>query len=113
MKKLINKLIHDYFGAHLDLRVRLFNVLAVAGVCNGFLSGVIVLDGESPLSTVVSLISGFASVAILIFNALTKRYRVSYIFTILFVFFGVFPILFFTSSGAYGSTPYFFVVAVA
>jgi signal transduction histidine kinase len=113
MKKMISKFIRDYFGTQLDLSVRLFNVLAIVGVLNGFINGAIVLEGSSRLSADICLVSGFASLAVLIFNALTKRYKISYIFTITFVFFGVFPALFFVNSGYYSSVPYFFVFAVA
>jgi signal transduction histidine kinase len=113
MKKLLNKLIHNFLGAQLDLRVRLFNVLAIVGVINGFINGAIVLEGGSRLSADICLISGFAALAVLIFNALTKRYIISYVFTITFVFLGIFPALFFANSGYYSSVPYFFVFSVA
>lgn len=112
MKKWITRFLQIYFNPALDLRVRLFNVLAMIGVLNGFINSVVILNGESLSSTIISFISGFISLFVLLFSAHTGRYRIAYLITIIFIFFGVFPALFFSNSGYYSSIPYFFVFAV-
>ena len=101
-----------FFSPALEFRVRLFNVLAMAGVANGFVNGAVVLEGESISSTLISFASGFASLFILLFTLRTRRYKTAYLLSIICVFLGVFPALFFSNSGYYSSIPYFFVFAV-
>jgi signal transduction histidine kinase len=114
MKKMIFKFFYAYFDPALGLRVRLFHVLAIAGIVISISSGIMAVASNSgPIHTVVNFIMAAFAYILLIFSHRTGRYQVCYFITIIVVFMILFPIQFFTAGGYNSGMPSFFVFAVA
>ena len=114
MKKFIVRFRDAYFAPHFDLRVRLFHVLAIGGTIISLLmaiSGIITHSGF--VNVIVNMGTGVLSYALLTYSRLTRRYEVCYIITIVIIFMGLFPVLFFSAGGYHSGMPTFFVFAVA
>ncbi|MDR1642137.1 MAG: response regulator [Clostridiales bacterium] len=113
MKKGIGAIIGLFLGKQLDFRVRLFNVLAVTGMLVGLIMGSInAANGGGTLSAVTGIGSAVLSFALLVFATKTGRYKISYLLTILVIFIGYFPTLFFRMGGYHGGKVAFFIFAV-
>lgn len=113
MKNRPIQFISTYFGAGLDLRVRLFNILAMAGVTVSLVSAVVaIVMGERPLNTIVYLVFALLAFSLLVFTAKSGKYQLCYLITIAAIFFVGFPVFFFLNGGYYGATPYFFIFAI-
>ena len=112
MKKLVHTYLNTFFGKDLELRVKLFHVLAITGflICVA-MSGVSIAGGM-PISTIINIGAGVVSLALLLYSAKSGRYRFCYWATILVIFFILFPSLFFSGGGYRGGMPFFFVFAV-
>lgn len=102
-----------FLSSRLDLRVRLFNVLAIAGLFISLSMAVSALFIEGGLySFVLNLAMVGLSYALLSYSYRTGKYQFCYMVTIVTVFMLLFPVLFFTSGGYHGGMPSFFVFAV-
>ncbi len=113
MKKKFLSFKHNFFGSHLEFRVRLFNILAMGGTLSSLLIGVIAIFNNSGIFNVVTnFVTAAISFAILMYSQWTGRYKICYLFTIIGIFIILFPILFFSSGGYHGGMPTFFVFAV-
>ncbi len=106
-QKYCKKLFH-----HADIRVKLFNILALGGI----VTCIVVFIYDFFYSSVENLIvTGFLlllSLALLIYSQKTGKYQLCYILSIVFVFILGFPALFFVSGGYHGGMPTFFVFAI-
>lgn len=112
MKAKVHRFLSRFFGTSLDFRVRLFNVLAMAGT---LISLVMVFGNLSTglwVSVAVSGASTVLSAGLLWYSAKTGRYRLCYLITITAIFLVMFPVLFFTSGGYHGGMLAFFVFAL-
>ena len=113
MKNRLTQFIGTYFGANLDFRVRLFNVLAMAGILVSLLSVVSSLLAGDPIGNVaLYLFFCLLAAGLLWYSTKTGRYQLCYKITIFIIFLIGFPFFFLTGSGSYGSMPYFFIFAV-
>lgn len=86
-----------FFDTELDFRVRLFNVLALAGT--GISAATLVLNIITGMyaSVILSAFLAALSAGLLIFTYKTGKYRIAYIITIVtifMIFFLLFPCLF-------------------
>lgn len=114
MKKLLKRFWLTYFDPGFDLRVRLFYVLAMGGAVISVLMGVVGVVNDTGVSNVViNVIIAALSFTLLTYSRRSGRYYICYIITIVGVFIGLFPLLFFSSGGYHGGMPAFFVFAVA
>lgn len=105
--------IGKYLDRGLDLRVRLFNGLALTGIPVGILVGTInLLTGGGPVSAAVSYAASVLAVALLRYSWRTGRYRTCYAITIAVLFLLFFPAMFFAAGGYRSGMPSFFVFAV-
>lgn len=114
MKEKLSKFIDRFLNKQLDFRVRLFNVLAIGGTVISLsmaLAGIATRVG--PENIAVNFISAALSYALLCYSQHTGRYQLCYFITIVAIFLGLFPIMFFTAGGYHGGMPSFFVFAVA
>ncbi len=102
-----------FLGNQLEFRVRLFNVLAMAGALISVTSAAVsVLIGEPlPMALIYLGFCGL-SAALLWYSAKSGRYQRCYLITIAAVFFVGFPFFFLMTGGYYGTMPYFFIFAV-
>ena len=100
------------FDRELDFRVRLFNVLAIAGV--GISTATLILNIVTAMwaSTVLSAVLTVLSAGLVVFTYKTGKYQIGYTVTIVTIFMILFPILFFASGGYKGGMPSMFIFAV-
>ena len=102
-----------FFSEEMDLRVKIFNVLAMAGVVNCVLMVALGLTiGSSSANLFFNLGTGILSAGLLIYSAKSGRYQFCYTVTIGVIFLVLFPFLFFTAGGLYSGMPSFFIFAV-
>ena len=112
MKKLFLTCLNTFFGKELELKVRLFHVLAVTGVVICIIMTGASMAGKMWASMAINMGAGLASLCLLLYSARTRRYRLCYGLTIGVIFFILFPSLFFSGGGYRGGMPFFFVFAM-
>lgn len=103
----------NLFSKNLDLRVRLFNVLALAGI---IISGMATILSPLIDKTFLHMVIYFGycvlSVFLLHYSIKTGKYQLCYMITIVVIFMIGFPIFFFINDIYYSSIPYYFIFAV-
>lgn len=113
MNKLKNMTLQAFFSKELDFRVRLFNILAIAGIAIAFTMCVLNIVTEAGMiPLLMSLASALVSIALLIYSYKTGRYQRCYLITITAIFLILFPFMFFAGGGYHGGMPSFFVFAI-
>ncbi|MEA4921152.1 MAG: HAMP domain-containing sensor histidine kinase [Clostridiaceae bacterium] len=113
MRQLFRWLKNIFFSQQLDLRVKLFNVLAIAGTLVSLAFTVFHIIAKSPVNVLLCLLGAILASALLAYATRTRRYQNAYMITVVGVFLILFPAMFFTCGGyKYGMTS-FFVFAVA
>ncbi len=104
-EKLLNK--------RLDFRVRLFNVLAMAGVLVSLVSMITsVAIGEAMVNAIVYFAASVFAAGLLWYSQKTGKYENCYLITIIFVFLIGFSMFFFVGGTYYGAIPSFFIFAM-
>jgi signal transduction histidine kinase/DNA-binding response OmpR family regulator len=102
-----------FFRREMDLRVKIFNVLAIAGVltCTTiFLTAL--FTGAGLVNPLTCAGAGALSLFLLLYSAKSGRYRFCYMVTIVVIFLILFPVMFFSAGGYHSGMPCFFVFAV-
>ncbi|WP_206458735.1 sensor histidine kinase [Anaerovorax sp. IOR16] len=113
MKNRIPKFIHTYFDTALDLRVRIFNVLALAGGIVSLIEGLVNLfSGAGAMETLSVLATAVLSAGLMVYAQRTQKYKPCYLVTILVIFIGLFGYLFFQMGGYHGGVPLLFIFSV-
>ena len=113
MKKLIRHIADTYLNKQLDMRVRIFNVMAASGMIVSFTSAIsAVSTGDPWQECLMYLTFALLSAWLLWFATKTGRFRLCYVVTIVAIFLGGFSVFFLSGGGYYSSMPYFFVFAV-
>lgn len=112
MRRLFRWLYSTFFSKQLDLRVRLFNVLAMAGILVSLVFIVFNIAAKSPANAINCLIGVILSSALLVYATKTKRYQVAYIITVIGIFLIMFPGIFLAAGGYKYGVPFFFIFAV-
>lgn len=113
MKERLLFLYRTYFNSALDLRVRIFNILALTGCVGAILIGIANgFSGASFTIILLDVIAAALSAGLLYYSYRTQRYRHCYLITIVVIFLGLFPYLLFNMGGYHGGIPMFFVFAV-
>ena len=102
-----------FLNEQFDLRVRLFNVLAMAGALVSLILIVFNIYAGSPASAAFDLLGIVMSCVLLIYATRTKQYQVAYMITVIGIFLIMFPMLFFTAGGYKYGMPAFFIFAIA
>ena len=107
------RLIGSFFAAHLEFRVRLFHVLAMGGTLVSFAMCILSTFNYTGISQVlVNAMLTVLSFSLLMYSRRSGRYQICYMITIIAIFLGLFPMLFFSSGGYYGGMLAFFIFAV-
>jgi len=108
------RFISDKFLAkRLDFRVRLFNVLAIAGMTIGIMMSVLgVFTNAGFWNVLVNMIAAALAFCLLYYSYKSGKYQQCYMFTTIIIFLIFFPALFFTGGGYHSGMPSFFVFAV-
>lgn len=113
MGKAIRRLTHRFLNKQLDFRVRLFNVLAMAGTLISLIMCVFsLIIGDQIFNAFINLCVAALSFGLLYYAYHTGKYQLCYIITISAIFLGMFTVLFFHSGGYHGGMITFFVFAV-
>jgi len=113
MKKVLNYIYNTFLHKRLDLRVRLFNILALAGSLIGITVGISCIALHIGITnTVLSFVTSIISISLLVYATKTGRYQQCYFATIVFIFLGFFTALYFTGGGYKSSMPFYFIFAV-
>jgi signal transduction histidine kinase/DNA-binding NarL/FixJ family response regulator/HPt (histidine-containing phosphotransfer) domain-containing protein len=113
MKRIWRALWETFFGRELDFRIRLFNVLALAGaVISLAVAALGHFTGAPLMNSLACVFSFLLALVFLYWSNRTGNYRVFYIITIVIVFILLFPVMFFTAGGYHSGMPVFFVFAV-
>ncbi len=112
MKSNLKPFLTKFFSRELDFRVRLFNVLAIAGagisIATFLLSAATTMWANAAVSGVLAALS----LGLLLFTSRTGRYQLGYGITIVTIFMIAFPVMFFTSGGYRSGMPAVFLFAV-
>ncbi len=112
MKQLFKKYIDIFFNKELELRAKIFNVLATAGVLLCLTTAIVSVVQGLVASIVINAVTGCVSLALLIYSARGGNQKFCYWATVVFVFLILFPSLFFTGGGYSGGMGFCFVLAV-
>ena len=106
-------MLKTFFNKKLEFRVRLFNVLAMAGIAISSLmaiGGIIVNVG--PVNLIVGFSGTLLSVWLLYYSSRSGKYQFCYKVTVVVIFLILFPLLFFTGGGYISVMPAFFLFGV-
>ena len=113
MKTGLSRIYSTFLSPALDLRVRLFNVLAFGGTVISIIVTVLgVLNNSGIANVMIGLFSTILSFTLLTVSYKTGRYQLCYIITIVVIFICFFPLFFFSAGGYRSGMPVFFVFAV-
>jgi signal transduction histidine kinase len=113
MMERLRGMMSKFVGNHLNFRVRLFNVLAVGGILAGLIMGSInAVNGGGIISVITGVVSASLSFALIYYAYRSGRYQICYMITIVGIFMGYFPSLFFRMGGYHGGKIAFFIFAV-
>ena len=113
MKSVAKKILNQYFGHSLDLRIRLFNVLVSVSACFCAIIAIVSIFTDAGLAGMaISLVASVACFALLLFARRSGRAHLCHILFIVGAFFILFPILFFRMGGYHGGIPTFLVFAI-
>ena len=110
MPVFLSNLQNKLFGEHLEFRVRLFNILACAGLSICIISGIVgeIIDAGT-INLLICTFIAVLSVSLLWYSSTSGNYQRCYMITVIVVFFILFPILFITAGGYYSGMPVFFI----
>ncbi len=105
--------LNKYFSAQLEFRVRLFNVLALAGALGAFAIGCVTLIARREIvTTLIDWGSAALAFGLMYYAMRSQKYLRCYYITIFAIFLGLFPYLYFAMGGYKGGVPAFFIFAV-
>lgn len=113
MRKALQFIISKFLDKKLDLRVRLFNVLAMMGILVSFgVATASLISGSGVEAVPICCFSTMLSACLLYYSYRSSKYQLCYMITIVAVFLIVFPIIFITGGGYRSSMPFYFIFAV-
>jgi len=114
INRFIKHIGRTYFAPTLELRVRLFHVLAMGGTLISLLISIFAILNNSGLMNITfNIMSAALSFALLRIALKTGKYQTCYMITIFVIFMVLFPVLFFSIGVYHSGMPAFFVFAVA
>ena len=113
MKTELRKTLGIYFGPHVDIKVQVFNLLAIVGIMSGIIvAALAVIIKESVIISGIDLSIAVLSYFLLRVADKKKCYHLcSWIFIIV-AFFILFPLLFFSCGGHKSGADYVFIIAL-
>ena len=113
MKKFLKRTVKKLFGAQLEFRVRMFNIMAAAGTLISLAAGVTgVFIGAGLANLLLNMITMVLSAALLLYSFISGKYQLCYTISIICIFLILFPAIFFSGGGYHSGMPLYFVFAV-
>ncbi len=113
MSRLKDWIAATYLNEGIDFRVRLFNVIATAGAILSLVTIVASLvAGEQPATVHLLVVVLALSIGLLIYVTRTGKYQRGYLITVIIIFFGFFPLIFFSGGGYDSGMPLYFLFAI-
>lgn len=112
MKQLILKFGRTFFRKELELRVKIFHVLAMAAVIICIVTTIVSMIQQMPVKTGINVGTGIISLLLLIYSAKGGKQSVCYWISVICVFLILFPSLFLFGGGYTGGMVYFFIFGV-
>jgi signal transduction histidine kinase/CheY-like chemotaxis protein len=110
---MVRRLSMIFFGPALPFRARLFNILAIGALFIALFVAISGLAmGVAPANTLACAVTAVLSALLLLVGTKTRRYQLCYAVCVPMVFFGLFPVMFFSAGGYRSGMPSFFVFAV-
>ena len=111
VQPLMRRFIYVFFASHLEFRVRLFHVLAIGGTIISFVMCILSAANYTGITAVLTnAVSTALSFSLLMYSYRSGRYQFCYMVTIIGIFLGLLPFLFFSSGGYHSGMPAFFVL---
>jgi signal transduction histidine kinase len=109
----LRRFINTFFSAKLEFRVRLFNVLALAGTAVAFFIGLsLLLTDGSIVLVLVDWSSAVLAFGLMVYAAKTQKYVQCYYITVFVIFLGLFPFLYFNMGGYRSGVTSAFLLAI-
>ncbi len=94
-----------------SLEHRIFNVIALIGICMAFsAAGINYFLGLGSITVIVNFVCGIVAVMLYYLSRVKRQYLLPVYLTIVFLSFFFFPTLWFINAGSYGSIPYYMMV---
>ena len=112
MKQLISKFVCTFFRKELELRVKIFHVLAMAGVIICIAMAILSMVQQMPVGTGINAGTGIVSLSLLIYSAKGGKQSICYWMTVICIFLILFPSLFLVGGGYTGGMVCFFILGV-
>lgn len=113
MKQMLSVIKNKFSDRRLDLRARVFLVLAVAGLMISLLAAGSVLFTQAGIGNfLLNLSAALLSCILLIYASRTGRYRQCYLIAVIAVFLLLFPAMFLSAGGYHSGMPSYFTFAI-
>ncbi len=102
-----------FFSPWLELRIRLFHVLAMGGTLISFSVFVLgIVNRAGTVNAIATAVSTALSFSLLMYSQRSGRYQLCYMVTVMGIFIGLFTTLFFSADGYRAGMPLYFLFAV-
>ena len=109
----IKQFIIDFYTKEKELDITLFKLLGTAGILVSIAGGIIsVVTADNYTGMTINMLAALASVLLMWFVHVTKKYVIGYLITTVCVFMGLFTWLFMEMGGVNGSMPYLFAFGI-
>ena len=112
MEQLISKFVRTFFRKELELRVKIYHVLAMTGVIICIAMTIVSMVQQLPVSTGINAGTGIISLLLLIYSAKGGKQSICYWISVICIFLILFPSLFLFGGGYTGGMVYFFIFGV-
>ena len=112
MKKSFSLFLDAFFGKELDLRIRLFHVIAISGTVISLVRFMIAVFTGMNANIVINILTGLVCIGVLVYSFKSGKYQICYNIVIICVFLILFPNMFLYGGGYKGGMPFFFVFAI-
>ena len=112
MRQLISKFVRTFFRKELELRVKIFHVLAMSAVIICIATTIVSMLQQMPVKTGINAGTGIISLLLLIYSAKGGKQSICYWISVICVFLILFPSLFLFGGGYTGGMVCFFIFGV-
>ena len=112
LKRLKHFITYTFFRKELELRVKIFHVLASAGVLICISMMILALSTDMIVSAFINMVTGMFSFFLLVYSVKGGRQQICYVGTVIVIFLILFPTLFLFGGGYQSGMIFFFVFAI-